>query len=181
MCKQNKEVTAMKKGTCITRKDGKAYTVAGRWDRDVVLAPVDGNDDQVLIYGKSELDDLIKTCHFSLSGQEASIMTRRFSRKAANLEELKSVDHREATRGVVIEKIITLTAEEFNAFASDLLADQDFIRDNKDLMHMDDDFTCHCILVKTQGGNDGVLVESELYDYPRYSAYWQEESKCCLL
>ena len=104
-------------------------------------------------------------------------MKRRFSRKAANLEELESVDHREATRSVAIEKIITLTNDEYNAFACDLLADQDFIRDNKDLMHMDDDFTCHCILVKTQGANNGVLIECEGYDYPRYSAYWQEEIK----
>ena len=99
-------------------------------------------------------------------------MKRRFSRKAANLEELKSVDHREATRTVVIEKVIILTANDYNAFASDLLADQDFIRDNKDLMHMDDDFTCHCILIKAEGANDGVLIESEGYDYARYAAYW---------
>ena len=139
----------MKKSTILTRKDGKEYTVAG----------------------------LVETGHFILTGEEVSIMTRRFSRKAVNLEELKSVDHREATRGVVIEKVITLTADEFNAFANDLLADQDFIRDNKDLMHMDDDFTCHCILVKTQGANDGVLIESEGYSGARYSAYWQEETK----
>src|SRR5450756_698577 len=113
----------MKKGTCITRRDGKEYTVAGRWDKDIVLAPVDEKDDQVLIYGEIELAGLVETGHFNLTDMEEHRMTRRFSRKAVNLEELKSVDHREATRGVVIEKIIILTADEFNAFANDLQAD----------------------------------------------------------
>ena len=55
----------MKKGTTIACRDGKKYTVAGRWDKDIVLAPVDEKDDQVLIYGGSELVGLINAGHFS--------------------------------------------------------------------------------------------------------------------
>ncbi len=56
----------MKKGAYILSKDGKsAYQIAGFWGKDVVLAPVNDDDDQVLIYTASELDTLISEGKFS--------------------------------------------------------------------------------------------------------------------
>ncbi len=39
---------------------GRVYKLVGRWDSDMVFAPDDGIDDQVMIYTTDELKDLIK-------------------------------------------------------------------------------------------------------------------------
>ena len=101
-----------------------------------------------------------------------NMLTRRFSRKPINLKELKEVDHTNSTRTVVIEKVIELDHEQFANFAKDLLQEQDFIKDNIGLMWMTADYTCHCILLKAIGANDGILIEAEGYGYCRYGAYW---------
>jgi hypothetical protein len=62
----------MKIVTTLTRKDGKKYTVIGRWDKDIVLAPKAENDEQVLIYGEDELEDLIKAGNFHGPKTEAT-------------------------------------------------------------------------------------------------------------
>ena len=55
----------MQMGEFLLTKDGKrAYQYVGRWDKDIVLAPVIEGSDQVLIYGAAELDGLISTGHF---------------------------------------------------------------------------------------------------------------------
>ena len=57
----------MKKGTLLRSKDGnKIYQVIGRWDKDIVLMPTSETDDQVLIYGTSELEGLIAEGHFRI-------------------------------------------------------------------------------------------------------------------
>jgi len=38
-------------------------------------------------------------------------------------------------------------------------------------MRIDKNGVRHCILVKVSGENDGILVESEGYEYARYAAY----------
>ena len=57
----------MKKGTLLTTKGGnKIYQIIGRWDKDIVLMPTSETDDQVLIYGPSELEGLIAEGHFRI-------------------------------------------------------------------------------------------------------------------
>jgi hypothetical protein len=102
-------------------------------------------------------------------------MNRRFTRKPYNLNELLETNHTNATRAISIEMVLTLPAADFDAWARNLTTDQDFITAHKGLMHMDEDFTCHCILVKRQGDDYGILVESEGYDYARYAAVWTEQ------
>jgi hypothetical protein len=52
----------MKKGDfLITKTSEKIYQIVGRWDKDLVLAPVSSDDEQVLIYTASELETLIST------------------------------------------------------------------------------------------------------------------------
>ncbi len=74
-------------------------------------------------------------------------------------------------KNCVIEKVVTLTSPEYNKFSHNMLADYDFIKDNKDLQYCDAEGTYHCILVVGEDGNDGILVESEGAGYARYAAF----------
>ena len=71
----------------------------------------------------------------------------------------------------VIEKVIELTSQLYDSFSKNMLADYDFIKDNKDLQYCDAEGTYHCILVVGEDRNDGILVESEGADYARYAAF----------
>jgi hypothetical protein len=42
-------------------------------------------------------------------------------------------------------------------------------------MRVDTEGTWHCTLIKEEGKNEGILVESEGYEYARYSAYYKVE------
>lgn len=68
-----------------------------------------------------------------------------------------------------VEKVIELTQEQFHYFYNNLDEDQDFIKDNMDLMY-EEDKTTHCLLVLDENIPHGVLVESDGYDYARYCA-----------
>lgn len=71
----------------------------------------------------------------------------------------------------VIEKVITLPTDEYDQFFKNMSDDYDFIKDNKDLQFCDTQGVYHCILVVGEDRRDGVLIESEGYDYARYSAF----------
>lgn len=45
--------------TVITQR-GRIYKLVGTWDSDLVFAPDDGLDDQVMIYSKDEVKELLK-------------------------------------------------------------------------------------------------------------------------
>lgn len=69
-----------------------------------------------------------------------------------------------------IEKVVELTAEEFSRLKVTPLDDQAFIAENKSCMFSKDG-VMHCLLALDREGSDGVLIESEGHDYPRYAAY----------
>ena len=71
-----------------------------------------------------------------------------------------------------VEMTILLDKDDFDEFASDLLEDRDYIKDNVDKMYVDNNDVEHCILVTYDGSEDGILVQSEGYHYARYSAYF---------
>jgi hypothetical protein len=72
----------------------------------------------------------------------------------------------------VVDKVIRLSGAEFDYFSHNLLRDQDFIRDNPiDGRIVDDEGRYHCLLVVGEGRSDGILVNSEGYDYACYSAF----------
>lgn len=60
----------------------------------------------------------------------------------------------------VVEKIISLPPDEYQAFSHSLLRDQDFIRDNIERMYVDDEEVSHCLLALTETLR-GMLDESE--------------------
>lgn len=75
----------------------------------------------------------------------------------------------------VVEKTIVLPEQEYQHFASHLMKDYDFIRENIELMYEQDD-VWHCLLVAGAESREGVLVESEGAGYARYSAVLPDAS-----
>lgn len=69
-----------------------------------------------------------------------------------------------------IEKVVELSYEKFCGLKIAPLRDQPFIAENKGCMFSKDG-VMHCLLALGKGSRDGVLIEAEGYNYPRYAAY----------
>ena len=70
----------------------------------------------------------------------------------------------------VVDKVIELPAQRFQQFSRALLADYDFIAENKNAVRHDDNAR-HCLLVLDADGTDGFLVDPQGYNYARCSAF----------
>lgn len=101
-------------------------------------------------------------------------MKAHFVRKACTIKDLKSYGDERGSQ-YVVEEVVELGALEYESFADDLLEDYKFIAKHVDKMFMDGDKVWHCVLVKAKDAKDGILVESEGYDYARYAAYYPGE------
>lgn len=69
-----------------------------------------------------------------------------------------------------VDKVIELPAQRFQQFSRALLADYDFIAENKTAIQHDEDAR-HCLLILDAEGTDGFLVDPQGYNYARYSAF----------
>ena len=69
-----------------------------------------------------------------------------------------------------VDKVIELPSQRFQQFSRALLADYDFIAENKNAIRHDGD-TRHCLLILDADGTDGFLVDPQGYNYARYSAF----------
>ncbi len=69
-----------------------------------------------------------------------------------------------------VDKVIELPSPRFKQFSRALLADYDFIAENKNAIRHDDDAR-HCLLILDAEGTDGFLVDPQGYNYARYSAF----------
>ena len=69
-----------------------------------------------------------------------------------------------------VDKVIELPAQRFKQFSRALLADYDFIAENKNAIRHDDDAR-HCLLILDAEGTDGFLVDPQGHNYARYSAF----------
>ena len=69
-----------------------------------------------------------------------------------------------------VDKVIELPSPRFKQFSRALLADYDFIAENKDSIQRDEDAR-HCLLILDAEGKDGFLVDPQGYNYARYSAF----------
>ena len=67
-------------------------------------------------------------------------------------------------------KVIELPSPRFRLFSRALLADYDFIAENKNAIRHDEDAR-HCLLILDAEGKDGFLVDPQGYNYARYSAF----------
>lgn len=69
-----------------------------------------------------------------------------------------------------IEKVVELPRDQFSALVITPLTNQPFIAENKRWMFADNS-AVHCLLALGQSSDDGVLIYSGGYDYPRLAAY----------
>ena len=69
-----------------------------------------------------------------------------------------------------VDKVIELPSPRFRQFNRALLADYDFIAENKNAVRHDDTAR-HCLLILDAEGTDGFLVDPQGYNYARYSAF----------
>ena len=74
----------------------------------------------------------------------------------------------------IIEAVITIPESEFKEFQNSLYERQSFILDNLDKMYVGKSGEFHTILVVGDESSDGVLVESEGYDYGRCVSFLPE-------
>ena len=70
-----------------------------------------------------------------------------------------------------ISKVVELPREQYNLFASRLLADHEFLIELRDEMGITEDGVRHCLLVLPEGGDDGILVDAQGSSYARYSSF----------
>ena len=69
-----------------------------------------------------------------------------------------------------VDKVIELPSLRFQQFSRALLADYDFIAENKNAIRHDEDAR-HCLLILDAEGTDGFLIDPQGYNYARYSAF----------
>lgn len=101
-----------------------------------------------------------------------AITTARFFRKPSQAWELEDDTSSVRPTPFRVTKMIELTARQYQHFASHLLADAPFIAANKDFMAYDEQSgVTRCLLVTARGRRDGILVDSQGFDYARYAAY----------
>ncbi len=74
----------------------------------------------------------------------------------------------------IIEAVVTIPESEFKEFQNGLYESQPFILDNLDKMYVGKSGEFHTILVVGDESTDGVLVESEGYDYGRCVSFLPE-------
>ncbi len=60
----------LQKNDKLRNKAGKVYEIAGKWDRDFILSPVDKGDDACLIYTEGEMKDFLESGHFQKVGMK---------------------------------------------------------------------------------------------------------------
>ena len=90
---------------------------------------------------------------------------------SASVDELNKLDGEETARRLIENgKVIELPSQRFQQFSRALLADYDFIAENKNAIRHDDDAR-HCLLILDAEGKDGFLVDPQGYNYARYSAF----------
>ncbi len=71
----------------------------------------------------------------------------------------------------LIEKVIRLNSDDFLCFQRNLCKDQDFIIENNDIGGSDEQGNKRCLLILNRDSDDGILVNTEGYNYARYTAY----------
>jgi hypothetical protein len=68
------------------------------------------------------------------------------------------------------DKVVELSASEFDDLVKRPLVDRAWIAENREIMYHGED-GYHCLLALGEGCSDGILIEAEGYNYPRKAAY----------
>ena len=100
-------------------------------------------------------------------------MESLFGRKVRNLVELKEITEKAMNRGqqgqrYIIVKEVELDYNAFRSFANDFFKDQPWITELDGGLNESGEI--RCIRIVNKDTSDKVLVNSEGYNYPRYTA-----------
>ena len=75
-----------------------------------------------------------------------------------------------------VDKVIELPSPRFQQFSRALLADYDFIAENKNAIRHDEDAR-HCLLILDAEGTDGFLIDPQGYNYLSPAEPWRNENR----
>ena len=140
-------------------------------------SPVDNNDDRCLIYTPGEMEELLQTGELVREkGKFEKIIGKKralFGRKISNLGKLKELTERAIAAGEIgetytVTREVKLSGEEYGKFARDFFEDQSWIGLEDGGVNKKREI--RCIRVINQETGERVLVNSEGYTYPRYTA-----------
>lgn len=100
-------------------------------------------------------------------------MKALFGRKVCNLAELKEITEEATKQGqrgqsYIVTKEVELEDTDFHNFANDFFEDQPWI--TKEDGGINENREVRCIRVINKGTDEKVLVNTEGYTYPRYTA-----------
>jgi len=89
--------------------------------------------------------------------------------------QINAIFHRKESqfepRACTVKKIIELEPDEYEAFRNNMLQDRQFIAEFSKAMRAQGKSSDHCLLVLGEEHEDGVLVNTEGFDYARYAAF----------
>lgn len=136
--------------------------VKGETSEDGVL--IQGDENNHADYYDYAADCSFITKHLHQDEKQIRKVNAVFSCKEPQLDASASV----------IEKIISLSGEDYEHFSGHLLHDYQFLKDNRECMYMDEDNVRHCLLVIGEDQQDGILVDSQGADYARYAAHFSD-------
>ena len=105
------------------------------------------------------------------------IFTASFQRKAASIAELPDSAAFTARERFQVDKVIELSLQQYRYFSTHLLEDMPFLAENKHLTGVDEHFVTHCLMVTVQERHSCLLVDTQGYDYARYTAYVSEKER----
>ncbi|WP_295072675.1 DUF6329 domain-containing protein [Ruminococcus sp.] len=71
----------------------------------------------------------------------------------------------------IVEKAIAIPHEEYDALINITDSCYDFIAENQECMYYDKDNNNHCILIYDDTSGDGVIINADGCNYPKYSAF----------
>lgn len=83
-----------------------------------------------------------------------------FVKHPRTIEDLCQPHRLEEERPYIVDKVICLAKIDYDNFASDMVADRQFLEDNA-LSGGDNSNAIHCLLIKHRKRNDGILVVSK--------------------
>lgn len=101
--------------------------------------------------------------------------TARFFRKPAHVAELRDDTTVIKPAPFQIVREVILSEAQYRRFQANLLSNAPFITARTDLTGYDESTGFRCLLVTSRKRPDGILVDSEGYDYARYAAYVRDK------
>lgn len=100
----------------------------------------------------------------------------KFFRKPSHVQDLEGDTPNIQPSPYRVVKVVELTERQYLHFAGRLLADAPFIAANCGLTGYDEQTgVTRCLLVTARTQRDGILVDSQGYNYARYAAYIRDK------